>query len=60
MTRLIASYGDSDITDLLSWLADKKIIAIDTETVQEGNSPIKMDLHDSKVVMLQIGDKYDQ
>lgn len=65
MKKLIANYKvdgveSGTVEELVAWLKDKTLVAIDTETVKEGNSSIKMDTHDMKVIMFQIGDKYTQ
>lgn len=49
-----------DIDELIDWLETQKYIVIDTETQTRGRSPIKMDLHDTELLMLQIGNKYIQ
>lgn len=62
MIHLIAKYNvegtvASDMKSLLAYLKPLKTIYIDTEGEKIGRSPIKMDIHDFKVTMLQIGDQ---
>lgn len=49
-----------DINCVIDWLETVDSFCLDTETVRKGNSPLKMDYYDTEVIMVQIGDKFDQ
>jgi hypothetical protein len=57
MIRII---DKTNMGELIEWLKSQKYIVIDTETRTRGLSPIKMDLHDTELLMLQIGNKHIQ
>lgn len=51
---------ENDISLLIYWLDNNDIYFIDTETRRKNLSNLKMDYYDTEVIMLQIGDKYNQ
>jgi hypothetical protein len=50
----------SNIDNLISWIKEQPYIILDTETKRKGLSPLKFDLHDTELVMLQIGNSIHQ
>lgn len=51
-------FNNNTFENFLDYLSSAQEIVVDVETTQVGQSTISGDIHDSKMVLLQIGDKH--